>query len=122
MKIPIATKPALWGAAGGAAAMAIVGFNWGGWVSGSTAEKTAQTRADDAVTAALAPLCAERFQTAGEGQANLVALKKTEAWSQGDFVEKGGWATLAGSREPSRVSAVAKACAELLASAPAVPK
>ena len=33
-----AVKPALWGAAAGAIALAIVGFNWGGWVTGGTAE------------------------------------------------------------------------------------
>ena len=37
MEIPketkAAVKPALWGAAAGAIALAIVGFNWGGWVT-----------------------------------------------------------------------------------------
>ena len=47
--------------------------------------------------------------------ANLVALKKIDSWSQGDFVEKGGWATVPGSKSPEQVSAVAKACALLLA-------
>ena len=32
MKIPIETKPALWGVAGGAVALAIVGLTWGGWL------------------------------------------------------------------------------------------
>jgi len=38
MKLPIETKPALWGAACGAIALAIVGFSWGGWVTGKKAE------------------------------------------------------------------------------------
>jgi hypothetical protein len=49
--------------------------------------------------------------------ANLAALKKTDSWAQGDFVEKGGWATVPGSSSPERVSAVAKACATLLVGA-----
>ena len=122
MKIPVETKPALWGAAGGAAAMAFVGFQLGGWVTGSKAETAAQMRADTAVVTALAPGCAERFQRASDASANLVELKKTDSWSQGDFVEKGGWATSAGSIAPNRVTAVAKACAEMLASGPAAPK
>jgi hypothetical protein len=122
MKIPIETKPALWGAAGGAVAMASVGFTWGGWVTGGKAETTAQTRVDDAIVGALAPVCADRFQRAGEATANLVALKKADSWSQGDFVEKGGWATVAGSSKPHQISAVAKACAELLAAAEPIPK
>lgn len=33
MNIPVETKPAFWGFAAGAAAMAIAGFSWGGWVT-----------------------------------------------------------------------------------------
>ncbi|TMH06469.1 MAG: hypothetical protein E6H79_06580 [Betaproteobacteria bacterium] len=122
MKIPIETKPALWGAAGGAAAMAFVGFTWGGWVTAGKAETMVQTRVSEAVVGALAPVCAERFRHTGGAPANLVELKKVAAWSQGEFVEKGGWAKGPGSNSPEQVTAVAKACAELLASADTMPK
>ena len=115
MKIPVETKPALWGAAGGAVAMAIVGFTWGGWVTGGRAEADATQRADAAVVVALAPVCVDKFQHTADVAANLAALKKVDSWSQGEFVEKGGWATVAGSNVPGQVSAVAKACALLLA-------
>jgi hypothetical protein len=115
MNIPIETKPALWGMAGGAVALAIVGFSWGGWTTGGKAESTATMRANDAVVAALAPVCVDKFQRATDASANLVALKKYDTWSQGDFVEKGGWATVPGMNSSERVSAVAKACAVLLA-------
>jgi len=117
MKIPIETKPALWGIAGGAVALAIVGFSWGGWVTGGKAEAAARIRVDDAVVVALAPVCVDKFQRAGDAPANLVALKKVDTWSQGEFVEKGGWATVPGTNSSERVSAVAKACAVLLAAA-----
>jgi alpha/beta superfamily hydrolase len=117
MKIPVETKPALWGIAGGAIAAAIVGFSWGGWVTGGKAEAEATQRANAAVVVALAPVCVERFQRATDVSANLAALKKVDAWSQGDFVEKGGWATAPGSKPPEQLSAVAKACASLLAPA-----
>jgi alpha/beta superfamily hydrolase len=117
MKLPAATKPVLWGIAGGAVALAIVGFSWGGWVTGSKAEATASQRANAAVVGVLAPVCVEKFQLASDASANLVALKKVESWSQGDFIEKGGWAKVAGSNPPEQVSAVAKACAVLLAGA-----
>ena len=94
-----------------------IGFNWFGWVTGGTAEKTAQMRVSDAVVVALAPVCADRFRGTTDAPANLVALRKVEAWSQGDFVEKGGWANVPGADSPAQVSAVAKACAETLASA-----
>jgi len=117
MKIPVETKPALWGAVGGAIASAVIGFSWGGWVTGGTAEADATQRANAAVVAALAPVCVERFQSAVDVATNLAALKKVDAWSQGDFIEKGGWATVRGSKPLDQQSAVAKACASLLAPA-----
>ena len=117
MKFPAETKPAFWGVAGGAAALAIVGFTWGGWVTGGKAEAAARDRANSAVVVALAPFCVEKFQHTADVAANLTALKKIDSWSQGEFVEKGGWATLPGSKLPEQVTAVAKACALLLAGA-----
>ena len=112
-------RSALWGAAAGAIALAIVGFSWGGWVTGGTAETLAKNSAATAVVAALTPICVEKFRQAADASANLVEMKKaTYAWDQSKFVEKGGWATMPGSTEPN--SAVAKACAESLGSNKAV--
>lgn len=97
--------------------MAIVGFTWGGWVTGGKAEADATQRANAAVVVALAPVCVEKFRHTADLPANLAALKKVDSWSQGAFVEKGGWATVPGSNPPAQVSAVASACALLLASA-----
>jgi pimeloyl-ACP methyl ester carboxylesterase len=114
-----AVRPALWGAVAGAIALAIVGFSWGGWVTGGTAETLAKNSAATAVVAALTPICVEKFRQAADASANLVEMKKaTYAWDQSKFVEKGGWATMPGSTEPN--SAVAKACAESLGSKKAV--
>jgi hypothetical protein len=94
-----------------------VGFAWGGWVTGAKAEVQASDRAHAAVVGALAPVCVDRFQHASDAAANRAAFKKVESWSQGDFVEKGGWATVPGTNPPEQVTAVARACALLLASA-----
>jgi hypothetical protein len=115
MNIPVETKPALWGALGGAIAVAIIGFVWGGWVTGSRAQADAAQQANAAVVAALAPVCVERFERANDAPANLAALKKVDSWSQGEFIEKGGWATTASAKSTEQASAVAKACASLLA-------
>jgi alpha/beta superfamily hydrolase len=117
MKLPIETKPTLWGVAGGAAALAIIGFSWGGWVTGGTAETTAVKRAHAAVVDALAPICVDKFRHASDATAQLVELKKVDTWSQGEFVEKGGWATVTGTNPPEQVTAVARACASMLARA-----
>jgi len=110
-----AVRPVLWGAVAGAIALAILGFSWGGWVTGGTAETLARNSAATAVVAALTPICVEKFRQAADASANLVEMKKaTYAWDQSKFVEKGGWATMPESTEPN--SAVAKACAESLRS------
>jgi len=111
MNIPIETKPALWGVAGGAVALAIIGFSWGGWVTAGTAETTAVQRAHAAIVEALAPICVDKFQHASDAKATLVALRATDSWNQDSFIEKGGWATFPGST-PNRM--VAEACAKIL--------
>ena len=112
-KLPVDTRPFLWGAATGAALLAFVGFNMGGWVTGDTSAKIAVDRATAATVSALTPVCVAQFKTSANATANLAALKKTDTWQRGEYVSKGGWATLPGSTtEPN--SAVASACAEAL--------
>ena len=101
----------LQGAAGGAVVAMIVGFGWGGWQLQSRAEKMADQRADNAVVAALAPICVDKFQHGADASAKLVALKATDSWQRDTFVAKGGWATFPGS-EPNQ--SVAEACAKML--------
>jgi hypothetical protein len=101
----------LQGAVAGAVIAMIVGFGWGGWQLGSTAEKTADERASNAVVAALAPICVDKFQHGADATAELVAMKKIDSWERDSFVTKGGWATFPGN-QPNRE--VAEACAKIL--------
>jgi len=105
-------KRLLQGAFIGFLATVVIGFGWGGWTLGSTAKELAGKSASSAVIAALAPICIDKFQHAAGAEANLLELKKVSSWQQASFVEKGGWATLAGSGEAN--TSVARACAELL--------
>jgi hypothetical protein len=103
----------LQGAAAGAVAAMVVGFNWGGWTLGSTTEAIAKERATSAVVAALVPICVANFRQASNAAANLTELKKIGyEWDRGTFVEKGGWATMPGATAAD--NAVARACAEML--------
>ncbi|MBE0612808.1 MAG: hypothetical protein IH604_03990 [Burkholderiales bacterium] len=112
-KLPAATFSFLWGAAVGAIAISIFGFNIGGWVRGPTADRLATLRADAAIVSVLAPVCVAQFQKSVDAPAKLALLKKTDSWNRGDYVRKGGWATMPGSTtEPRRE--VAAACAETL--------
>ena len=113
MKVSPKLKPAVFGAIGGAIALAIFGFVWGGWVTGGTAEKVAKERADTAVTAALTPVCVDKFRAGTDAAIHLAALKKISyVYEQGTYVEKGGWATMPGAAAPN--ADVARACAEVL--------
>ena len=113
LKLPPQTEPVLWGAAGGAAALALVGFAFGGWVTGGKAAELARQQADKAVVAVLAPICVDKFRHAKNADENLGKLKAISySWEKGTYVSKGGWATLPGNDEPN--SGVAQACAEML--------
>ena len=102
----------LQGAAVGVVATLIIGFGWGGWTLQSTAKTLADTAANNAVVAAIAPICVDQFQRSADATGNLAALKNVNTWEQGAFVEKGGWAVMPGSKSVD--SGVPQACATLL--------
>ena len=116
MKIPTEVKPALWGAIGGAVALALVGFWWGGWKTAASARDLVEAGSQKAVIVALAPFCVEKFNAQTDAVAKLGDLKKLAGYEQGPFIEKAGWSTF-GSDKPN--SAVARACADALTTAPA---
>ena len=102
----------LWSAVGGAIVLAIIGFNWGGWVTGGTAQKMAEEMAEEAVVSRLAPICVEQFRQDSEKVQKLKDMKAKDYWKRGDYVEKQGWATMPGEKKPD--SEVAGKCAEKL--------
>jgi hypothetical protein len=117
MELPEILKPEsltklMQGAALGCAALLVVGFGWGGWVLGSTATAMTEKAVSSAVIAAMAPICADNFQRSPDAVAKLVELKKISTWQQGDFIEKGGWALMPGTK--SATAGVTQACATLL--------
>jgi hypothetical protein len=101
----------LQGAAAGAVAAIVIGFNWGGWSLGSTADKMAKERSELAVVAALAPVCADKFRAQPDAAAKTVALSKVDSWKRADQFPK-EFVTLPGETYPS--SALANACYTLL--------
>jgi thioesterase domain-containing protein len=96
----------------------VIGFSWGGWMLGSTAHRLAADQANTAVVAVLTPICVEKFQQNSNAQANLAALREISTnWQQGQYVEKGGWATRPGAA--SSDYELARACAAKLTEAKA---
>ena len=91
----------------------VIGFSWGGWVTGGTAIKLADEQANTAVVAALTPICVERFLQNSDAKANLAVLQKISSnWEQGQYLEKGDWATQPGATFPDYH--LARACTEKL--------
>ena len=76
MNIPVNTKPWIQGAVVGAVAAAVIGFSWGGWVTGSSATKQASVAAHDAKVVALASICADRFRAQGDATVKIGELSK----------------------------------------------
>ena len=106
-------KPMVQGAVVGSVVTMIVGFGWGGWYLGSTAERLATERTSSAMVVALTPSCVSKFMQQPNAAAKLKEFQTTDTWRQREFVEAGGWATFAGDKTPN--SGVATACAEQLA-------
>jgi hypothetical protein len=109
-----------WACAACVVATLFIGFGWGGWVRGSTAEQMATQAATDARADLAAAVCVTRFETASDATANLATLKASDSWNQGEYLEKGGWVTLAGMKEP--VDGAANLCAKRLIEAPPLTK
>jgi hypothetical protein len=101
----------LQGAVAGAIATMFVGFYWGGWSLGSTAEKLAKERSDLAVIAVLAPVCADKFSALPDSEAKKVALSNVDSWKRREEFPK-ELVTLPGESYPS--SALVDACYTLL--------
>ena len=106
------TKPVLWGAIGGAILLAIIGFNWGGWVTTGTAEAMAKEIAANAVAERLGSICVAQLNRDSEKAEKLKEMKGQDTWEKGRYIEKQSWAIMPGDEKPD--SKVADACARHL--------
>ncbi len=96
-----------------AALTMIVGFTWGGWVTGGTAQKDATTLASTAVVERLSSICVAQFELDPAKVEKLVALKAASSYQQGTYVKEQGWSTMPGEEQSD--TKVATACAKALA-------
>ena len=85
-KLPEETTPFVWGIVAGAAALAVVGFNWGGWVTGGTSDKRVATASHEAVVGVLAPICVSLFRAQGDASTKLGEHVKTSSWERGSII------------------------------------
>jgi hypothetical protein len=103
-------KLGLWSALGGAIVLAIIGFNWGGWVTGGSASAMAKEFATHAVAESLGSICVEQINPESQKRQQIDQMKKPDSWDKGRFIEQQGWATMPGEEKPD--TGVADACAK----------
>ncbi len=108
MKLPVWIKPALGGAVAGAIALAVVGFNWGGWMTTGGAEDMADKQTAAAIVETLTPYCLQDARRDSSSFAQLVGMKDEPARTQRAFIEDAGWATPLGGERADRK--LAEAC------------
>ncbi len=110
MQTPHWIEPGIYGAACGAAALAIIGFSWGGWVTGSTAQSLASDRSKADVVTALSAICVDQSRRDPQLAERVAAIKAAASWERSGIVMKNGWATMPGTPEAN--PQVAKDCAD----------
>jgi hypothetical protein len=88
-------KVLFWACAGSVIAAMVVGFSWGGWVTGGSALAMADKAAAQARQELAAVVCVDRFMAAPDAGVQLTALQEMKSsYTQGQFVQDGGWAIM----------------------------
>jgi hypothetical protein len=106
MRAPERLKPGLCGAV----AFAVIGFSWGGWVTGGTARTMAADQSKAEVVTALSLICVDQSKRDPQLVERVALLKAASSYERGDLVMKNGWATMPGTTEGNRLVAIA--CAD----------
>ena len=104
---------AFWTAAGCVVATLVIGFGFGGWVTGGTAQKMTTEAANGARHQLAAAICVAEFMAAKDAKARLADLKKAEWYTRDKLIAASGWATMPDRKEPNMT--VAELCAAKLA-------
>jgi hypothetical protein len=110
MTTPEWLKPSLYGLVCGAIAVTVIGFNWGGWVTGGTAQQMATDQSRTDVVAVLTSICLDQSKRDPQLAERAALLKAASSYERGDLVMKNGWATMPGTTEANRLVAIA--CAD----------
>jgi len=91
----------------------IVGFNWGGWVTGGTAQRMAEDAAKEAVIERLALICVDQFNNDPQKVQKLNEFNEASSYQKDDYIRDQGWALISGDEKPN--NKVVNACVSLIA-------
>ena len=104
----------VWSCVGSVVVALVVGFVWGGWVTGGTARDMAERAGAEGRHELASVICVENFLAAPDAQVRLAEFKDiSSGFRQRQFVEEGGWAVMPNREDASRQAA--DLCAKLLA-------
>ena len=93
-------KPFALGLGVGAVVLLIVIFSAGWVVTSGSADTQAKVIAQEAVIAHLAPIAVAQFMQDPNRKERFKELKELDSWKRGEYVQKQGWATMPGEKEP----------------------
>ena len=108
LETPKWTEPALFGAGAGAIARAIIGFNWGGWVTGGTGSKISEKPSILAVGEAVTPYYVAALKVDPLSADVMAKLAAASSYQKRAIVGTVGCATPLGADKPNR--ALAEPC------------
>ena len=108
MNIPEWLKPGIYGALIGAVCVGVVGFTWGGWVTGGTANDRAIAMSRDNVVASMVPVCLNMAGADPARTDKMETIRAASTYQRRDAVMAAGWATVPGTDAPDRD--IAQAC------------
>ena len=96
-------QPFAWGMGVGAIVLLIVIFAAGWVVTSTSAEAKAEEMVAEAVLDRLAPIAVTQYMQDPNREEHLKELKKLQSYgnpNRSDYVQKQGWATMPGEKEP----------------------
>ena len=108
MNMPEWLKPGIYGALIGAVFVGVVGFTWGGWVTGGTANDRAMAMSRDDVVASMVPVCLDMARSDPARADKLATIRAASTYQRRDALMAAGWATMPGTDAPDRD--IAQAC------------
>ena len=108
MNTPEWLKPGIYGVVIGAVFVGVVGFSWGGWVTGSTAHDRAMAMSRNDVVASMVPVCLDMARSDPTRAEKLTTIRAASTYQRRDALMEAGWATVPGTDAPDRD--IAQAC------------
>ncbi len=108
MNTPEWLKPGIYGALIGAVCVGVVGFTWGGWVTGGTANERAMAMSRHDVVAALVPVCLDMARSDPARADKMDRIRTASTYQRRDALMATGWSTMPGTDAPNRD--IAQAC------------